>query len=394
LILRKLALVDWGSILLLGIILSTSLRPAFKYAGGLPVFLAFSFVVVYLYLSWSSVSRFGRTIRLVSSRLDFQAFIIAVFAVLTAIYYPLADALKLQMLGQDQDDCLIQGAGALLDLRNPYLEPTYFGNPCSPLPGAIVPYLPFVALGVFSIAGPFFFAIAILLSGRALGLVTSGLMLALLASTPLLLELLVNGSDFVWMGFGLVVSIFALDRKIFKSHTLNDVMAIAIFGLLASTRVNMPILLGFFLVFLLARRDRRALWMSLAASVIAILPSALIYFNNPEAFTPLHLVGKGERLLPGVWLWLMIGASILSLAVVWYGVKRRCSTAPLVLAVLSPSVISLSVSDLVARGWDFADWEAASYLMVLIPLLALVLATRTKSRFQNLSKGSVSTQLH
>jgi len=53
------------------------------------------------------------------------------------------------MLGQDQGDCTVIVIKQLVVLDFPYDETSYFGNPCSPLFGALVFFIPFVILGAF-----------------------------------------------------------------------------------------------------------------------------------------------------------------------------------------------------------------------------------------------------
>jgi hypothetical protein len=374
---------DLVSLGLLFLLVFSSLRPAFKYLKGLPEFLAFALLVLSLLLLWISRRSIGSFLRALSRSGYFQILLILMMGVVTAIFYPMADALKYQGLGQDQDDCLIQGSLALAAGKSPYEETTYFGNPCSPLFGAIVPYVPFVLLGVFALAGPVILGATAAAVHLARGPLVAGLTLSLLVATPLTLELLVNGSDFIWIGFGLVLLGLALGREFpFLTPSGNDLTAAALVGLLASTRVNMPILLGLYLVILASRRSKSGIVLFGFAASIALLPSFFIYLADPAGFTPFHLIGKGMLLFPGgsLFLLMFVGLGLLLTLRKFLHLGFRASN--LVMLLVGSNVVPLSIADLIARGFDFGAWEGASYLMVVYPLVALQIATHFSSRFR------------
>ena len=374
---------DLLSLGLLFLLVISSLRPAFKYLNGLPEFLAFAILVFSLLLLWVSRRNVGSFLRSLSRSGYFQVLLVVILGVVTAIFYPMADALKYQGLGQDQDDCLIQGSLALASGKSPYEETTYFGNPCSPLFGAIVPYVPFVLLGVFALAGPVILGATAAAVRLARGPLVAGLTLSLLVATPLTLELLVNGSDFIWIGFGLVILGLALGREFpFLSSSGNDLTAAALVGLLASTRVNMPILLGLYLLILLSRRRKSGFVLFGLAASIALLPSFLIYAADPSGFTPLHLIGKGMLLFPGGSLAILIIIGLGMLLALRKFLDLGFRSSSLLLLLVGSNVVPLSIADLIARGFDFGAWEGASYLMVVYPLVALQIATHFSSRFR------------
>lgn len=366
------------------LILSTSLRPAFKYGDGLVILVLYLVIVAALLAVWASVTP-GNSLRRITSSWTFHGGMIIGWLALSVYFYPLADALKLQRLGQDQDDCLISGSIALLRFENPYLEPTYFGNPCSPLPGAILPYVPFVALGVFSIAGVFFLSLTVFAVGSQLGKVRSGLFLAILAGTPLVLELLVNGSDFIFIGCALVVLGLVIENTSYQSRRWLVFFSAVLAGLISSTRINMPIVLVFFVILLLLSRARGRFTAIGISILVSVGPAALIYVSNPYSFTPLHLLSKGQKLLPGWTLFAVLLVTAICLSVVFLSKKvSEKSVNFKLLLVTAPSVVSLSFADLASRSFEFAIWEGASYLMIIIPALSLLLAQNLAGRVEEI----------
>lgn len=359
--------------LLLTFILSSTLRPAFKYAGGIWSFLAYSLIVMTI-LAVYFRSKKAATLR---SFLSSNIFLMASFgalALLAVVFYPLADGLKSSMQGQDQDDCLVQGGLAILGGGNPYLEQTYFGNPCSPLPGSLLAYLPFVAMGVFALSGPVFIGLSAFSVHNLLGSGGVGFFNSAVLAIPLTIELVVNGSDFIFMGFGLVGIASILSKTSAWTNTSTMVAVSVLVGLVSSTRVNMPILLGLFLVFLFVQRLQFGVVYAVLAGLVTIAPGAWLYWQSPSEFSPFHLLRKGSNLLPGAWFWVMIGLSVAGLITAYIHLRRSKSDFVLpILFAVSPAIIMLSIADLVARNWNFALWEGASYQMVILPLCVVAL---------------------
>ena len=71
--------------------------------------------------------------------------LIAILAVFVCLY-PVAKA-GIVGQGSDADNALNIATRALLRGRFPYYQPTYLGNPISPLPGSLLLAVPFVLLG-------------------------------------------------------------------------------------------------------------------------------------------------------------------------------------------------------------------------------------------------------
>jgi hypothetical protein len=268
------------------------------------------------------------------------------------------------------------GVENLLAGQNPYREKTYLGNPCSPGLGALALYLPFVALGVLSLAPIVWMAVSqLLVLSSTSSRLQAGLFLALVSASPITLELLVNGSDILVMGFGLVVVGLLLESAVIR-RSLPLVSGVAVLvGLVASMRVNLMLLLAVTAIYIYFRFRPSALLFAGLSAVAALVPSALIYFADPETFTPLHLVGKSQALVPPVLYVLMAIATLFGLAWGGYLIKaNRIGLISYLMISFTPHIATLAFSPLIFGGWDFFNWEAGHYLYVLTPGLAYLVA--------------------
>jgi flagellar biosynthesis protein FliQ len=123
------------------------------------------------------------------------------------------------------------------------------------------------------------------------------------------------------------------------------------------------------------------MFFGLVASVVSALPSALIYLSDPAGFTPLHLVGKSQTIVPPV---LYVVMALLTLALLVIGaslvIRGKLDLVEFATLVFAPHIVFLSVSALVFGGWDFFNWEAGHYLYVLTPGLAYSVAKVVSNR--------------
>ena len=360
------------------IVLLPALRPAEKYLGSWIWWVPYAIICASI-LSALVLQKARLLTKIVSSRL-FIFGIPSFMAILSTAFYPRADALKLQMQGQDQDDCTILGVDAIFSGANPVATATYFGNPCSNLLGAIVPHIPFVLSDLMGLAGPAFLLIALLvLHVSKVSRLHLGVFVAAIAGTPASLELMVNGSDFVFIGFMSLVAVLLVSKTQFgRKLGKTSLTALTILvGLIASTRINMPI---FALPFGLIMLSRKAQWLlfTLGVSLIIFVPNVLVYLSNPEEFAPLHLIAKSQSLVPGIFYVLMFATTALAImlgSISWW--QGKLDELELVLVIVSPHLLFLAFGDLVFnRQFDLFWWEGANYLYLLTPMLTWFAVTR------------------
>jgi hypothetical protein len=347
---------------------ATALRPAVKYLDSILLWVAY---VIASFLILLALSFFPKSVDSITHR-GFVFTIAGIFALISSALYPSADSLKSVMMGQDQDDCTILVAKQILLLDFPYDQVSYFGNPCSPLPGAIIPYLPFVALDAFLLANSFFLiSLVLFLHGRLakdefrVGALTVLILLAI----PQTLELMVNGSDFIFIGFAILVLVVSLEYppRNEKAYFFMSLLA----GLLASSRISLVVIAAAYLIALHFKSKQSFFTNFFVNATVGIAPSLIIFLINPEEFSPLHLVGKGASLLPGNLLLAMIFVTCALTIFAFINSKVRNSSSAIFILVLSPQLVFLSLGDLIFwRLGDFSTWEGASYWSILIPLLA------------------------
>jgi hypothetical protein len=365
---RKLPL---GFLALL-LLMLPAMRPAEKYLGSWLWWIPYALISFGLIYSVVADPR-GLVARALSSRW-FIFGTPVLLAVISTIFYPFADALKFEMQGQDQDDCTILGVNALLSGEHPFDTPSYFGNPCSPMVGALIPFVPFVVTNLVGLAGPVFFGISVLvLYYSKVDRLHLGGFVAIMAGTPATLELMVNGSDFVFIGSMALVAVILLARSHNPSffRTPQMVKLAVLVGLIASARISMPIFAVPFGMVLLQRRNRWLAFTALTSSII-VIPNLWIYLSSPEDFSPLHLVAKGQSLVPGAFYVLMFATTAVAIAFGALQWKRgKMDEMSLTITVFAPHLIFLAFGDLVFnRQFDIFWWEGANYLYLVTPLLA------------------------
>jgi hypothetical protein len=307
------------------------------------------------------------------------AIILIVVSLIIWFVYPIADGLKLQMRGSDQDDCVILGASRLLELKHPYLETSYFGNPCSPGTGMLLLYAPFVLLNVY----PFGAIVGAILTILVIRQFTSSVYLAsiftsLLFGSLFQLEMLVVGSDLFLIGCGLTIACL----KISEATSARDFKAMIwlgiLVGLLSSTRVNFLVLIPVMSVYVYLHFKSAALVFFAISFSVATIPSAFIYLYNPAVFTPLHLLSKGSFIMAGGLEEIGVVFSIVAFIAGAFFVNKSIKNIPsAVLLSILPMLLVLSFGDLLKRNGDFGVWEGANYLLPILPLLLTILITRT-----------------
>ena len=359
------------------LIMAPAMRPAEKYLGSWLWWFPYA-AICFIFLYTIALRPGGYLARAVSSKWFIFGTPILI-AVISTAFYPLADGLKAEMQGQDQDDCTILGVNAILSGTNPHANPSYFGNPCSPLLGAIIPYVPFALSGLMGLAGPVFFglALAVLYFSRVRKL-HLGVFVAVVAGTPASLELMVNGSDFVFIGFMTLVAVLMTKKWNGQNYTIAQLLPLAlIVGLLASARISSLIFAVPFGLILLLRKSRWILF-TLLVTLIAVVPNLMIYLSSPEDYSPLHLVAKGQSLVPGAFYILMFGVTLAAVAFGAYGWhKKTLDELSLAVVIISPHLVFLAFGDLIFnRAFDIFWWEGANYLYLVTPMLVWFAATR------------------
>lgn len=369
-----------------------SLRIFFKYIAEFSVFVS---ILYFLFLSILFYCIIFENNRLIYDTINNKIFIALTLLTIYIIVwniYPIADGLKVQMRGSDQDDCVILGVEHLLNFENPYLSKSFYGNSCSPGIGMLIAHLPFVFFDIYVLGAPTFVSIStyfIYKYYNDLFLASSFLIFNL--SCLLLLELMVVGSDLIFIGVGIVFLSLLLIKAIDLKSMKFIILVALLCGIIASTRVNFLVLIFLSSSYIFLHWQRGAWVFFIFSATLALIPSLIIYISNPEIFTPLHLVGKSSQLMSPMLKYSAIFISGLLFLWSLYLVKKDIKNINIALFVtLLPSLLSLSIGDLFMRSGEIALWEGANYLIPLIPLSALLLIEIRKKNYHQIIKSSGS----
>jgi len=283
--------------------------------------------------------------------------------------YPIADSLKLHGKGSDQDDCVILGVENLLKAQNPYSSRTYHNNPCSTGMGVLIAYIPFVYIGFYELGSVIFMIITLWYLYINRGPKLAFFYKITLLTNILFIELMVVGSDLFLIGFFLLIAALYMDANIDNMSIGKTLLLSVLVGLVASSRINMLIILPIFAIFGYFRNKLSGILMFLSSSVIAILPSFLIYISNPSLFTPLHLIQKAEMLLPLSVRFVVIAIMTFSLVIslFLYSKKAILLTSAL-LWILTPMFVGLLIGGLAHVEYNVSLSEHFNYLIPLLPL--------------------------
>jgi hypothetical protein len=305
----------------------------------------------------------------------FVFFIFLLVSLLIWFVYPIADGLKSQMRGSDQDDCVIIGVKQLASLQHPYVKTSYLGNPCSTGLGIILLYSPFVLLNIYCLGSIFLaFLCAYVIRGNSRNTYRASVFIILQFSSLFIMELLFVGSDLIFLGFGLVLLVFQTINLVLKRN-IYDIFWLAVFaGLLSSSRINFLVIAPIISIFIFIHWQKGGLLFGLFSISTAIIPSFIVYFIDPSKFSPFHLLEKSNFLLKDGLKELAIFLSIVAFLFSCNLIKKSIRLLPISLFLcLLPSLLSLSFGDLILRKVNFAMWEGANYLSPILPLsLAII----------------------
>lgn len=285
--------------------------------------------------------------------------------------YPIADALKYQMRGSDQDDALILVGNRLRHLVSPYAERTYYGNPISTGPGLVLLLLPFLTFERYFLITPLVLAAVAYTLYRISGsFYPTNLFIGLCLTSPAFWETMVVGSDLFVIGGLLVLCLALLYTKI-EQNRLYLICGILFLVLAATSRVVFLYLVPLIGLFLWKRRPSLGYTVAIFGLSGALLLHGLFYFWDPPNYTPLHLIGKGGVLLPGYFKIVLL---LSALTVGWLTLTKVSDNLVswlffLWLGLLIPLAFA-AFGDLVyQRNFQFAAWEGANYFLVSLAAL-------------------------
>lgn len=218
--------------------------------------------------------------------------------VFTLIVYPMANTGRFGG-GSDADDALVVAVGELLRGHYPYTPSTYLGNPISPMPGAVFLAIPFVVLGAIHLQNVFWLAVFFLVyrhyeksSVPALGLIW-----AMLALSPTLLQNIATGADYASNTIYILVFMWLLMRTLSDSGSAiwKRVIPAILLGVALSSRSTFILIMPLFLSALVQVTSWKNAVKYLAISGTTFLAVTLpFWLYDPAGFAPLRI--QSEKL--------------------------------------------------------------------------------------------------
>ncbi len=359
-----------------------SLRPLYKYVPPKLHVLIFLYLVATFLIYAVILHGKGMTSR--AQKILASGWLMVLFLAITLgvnyFVYPIADALKFQMRGSDQDDALIQVGWRLSHFLSPYAERTYMGNPISTGPGLVILLWPFLSFSRYFLITPVVLVgIGYVLFRISGSFCRANLFMALCLSSLAFWETMVVGSDMFAIG-GLCVLCLVLIYYKIESNIAYTILGILMLALCATSRIIFLYLVPLVGLFLWKRRPSLGLVVGGFSLLGALLIHVGFYLWDPPNYTPLHLLAKGGGLLPN---YLKAGLLLASLAVAWLTFSKVTDNLTswllfLWIGLVTPLAFVASGDLWVHRHFDFALWEGANYLILPFPALVAYIALKAR----------------
>ena len=205
--------------------------------------------------------------------------------------------------GSDRDEALTIGVQQLLQGNYPYYVKTYFDNPITPMPGALLLATPFVLLGNSAYQTIFWLAIYLGMVRRKLPTERSTALLfgAIILLSPVAIYDIVVGNDLTANAlYVLVGCLWLIEKKSLKS---------AVFlGIALASRANfvlfLPLVWGMLVTQIGRTKATRLILLVVVVGVGITLP---FYLYDPAGFSPLHTATEltiFNKVAPYAHLWI------------------------------------------------------------------------------------------
>lgn len=366
-----------------------SLRPFVKYGGEIGLI---AWVVVVLAGLWALRQVYLGNWKWAVSALHkpwIGAVLLVCAAIAITILYPIADALKEIGQGSDQDDCTIRIASNLLAGVALYKEATaYTGNICSDGPGIPILLAPLVAIGAYHYASVLgLLCVAVILRIRDGNWYASNLFLLLFFSSLISWELMVVGSDFVFIGCCFYAAFLCLSLPSKRRFDRIALFGAAISGFIISARLAFfywPILLGFALWPL---SKWRAVMAGLVAGMVGLALFVGFGFYHGAGYAPLHLTDMAIEIFDRSGIGMFAIINLVGLILLLKGRRLGPAISPhyfLAIGIAGPMFGLAMVRLMNVAEWSVPEWSAANYVLISMPAVAgLVVACLLNKQCEN-----------
>jgi hypothetical protein len=175
------------------------------------------------------------------------------------------------------------------------------------------------------------------------------------------------GSDMFVLGVFFVVCLYL----IYKSTDRGGISAYAGMALLAFLSTSRVVFLYLIAIvaFFLYRKDRFKYFRHICFSLtLALILHGYFFLPDPAAYSPLHIITKGDQLLTNPFRIFCIIAFLTAIYLTFKKLKNNLRSWIFYfwLATAIP-LFFISLSDLSLQKFNFSRWEGANYLMIVIP---------------------------
>lgn len=277
---------------------------------------------------------------------------------LTLVVYPIANSGRFGG-GTDADDALIVAAGELLSGNYPYTLSTYLGNQISPMPGTVFLAIPFVILNAIHFQNIVWLAVFFLVfrhfeksSVSALGLIW-----AMLAFSPTLLQNIVSGADYASNSIYILVSMWILMRTLSDpgSAQWKRVVPAILLGVALSSRSTFMLIMPLFLSLLVQTSGWKTAVKYLGVSGLTFLVVTVpFWLYDPAGFAPLRVQADKlkaiEDVLPYAGLIIPGTAGLIAVVLSFQDMKddtarffRNCAIVQIVVLFFTSAVYSIKL---------------------------------------------------
>jgi hypothetical protein len=286
---------------------------------------------------------------------------IAGLAILAAVVHPMIDS-KTVGTGSDADDALVTAATELLAGRYPYTLSTYLGNLISPMPGSVILAIPFVAAGAIYLQNVLWIAVFLAVLSRIEKSTASavGLVWAMLAFSPTLLQNVVTGADYASNSIYIVVSMWIMLSTIpaAAKPLWTKVLPAILLGIALSSRSTFILVMPLFLAVLVQRAGWSKAIGYLSISGIAFLVVTLpFWIVNPSGFAPFTVQSEKlkfvEEILPFAGVIVPAVAGLMACLLAFQDMKtdtakffRNCAIVQIVVLFVTSALYTVKLGQL------------------------------------------------
>jgi hypothetical protein len=340
-------------------------------------FFIWLFYVFFSTLIFFIILKKKEILKIITSKYVFYFFLL-IFLVFLLILYPIADAQKINKMGIDQDDCIINFIENLKQNKFPY-NLTYLGNPCSTGIMELLFYFPVLLWkNYFSIIP----AISLIIFYYLVKIFTNHINAVLFTlfqlGNLLFLEMSSAGSDFILIAISYPFGLFLAYKGFQDSKKYLLFISLFFLCFFYGSRVILFFLLPVNLFLFYIKFGSKVFKLFLAIFLLVFLSYFIPWLINPKMFTPFHILEKGIHLLYFVKFYL------LTFFVILFLISRKINFPKIIFIHKKNNFFALNIffyvipiffvcfADLIENKM-LSKWEGLNYFLLIIPSIYLLI---------------------